>query len=48
MINLERVIMEILQAVGVYEDARRKVSSDQELATMFDQNFDELIRLVSK
>lgn len=45
---MEQAIIEILKSVGVYQQARERVDSDQELATMFDQNFDELIQLVSK
>ncbi len=45
---MEQVIIEILQSVGVYEDAKRKVGSDAELVELFDQDFNELIRLVSK
>ena len=45
---MEQVIVEILKAVGVYEQAREKVSSDRELVELFDQGFDELIQLVSK
>lgn len=45
---MEQVIIEILKEVGVYEGVREDVSSDAELATIFDQNSDELIRLISK
>jgi hypothetical protein len=47
VIRMEAVILEILQVVGVYDKAREKVSSDSELARMFDQDFDGLIRLLS-
>jgi len=45
---LEQVIIEILKSVGAYEKAREKVGSDAELVRLFDQDFDELIQLVSK
>jgi hypothetical protein len=48
MIRMEAVIVEILQAVGVYDGVKKKVTSDEELARLFDQDFEELIRLVSK
>ena len=48
VIPLEQVIVEILKQVGVYQQAREKVGSDAELVRLFDQNFDELIQLVSK
>ena len=39
----EEVIIDILQSVGIYEKARKLVSSDTELARMFHQDFFELI-----
>ena len=39
-------IVEILKNVGVYERSRSEVSSDQELAILFDQDFDQLIEQV--
>jgi len=47
LMDQEAVILEILQAVGVYDKARERVSSDAELARMFVQDFGELIQLVS-
>lgn len=44
----EQVILQVLRDAGIYEHVRERVSSDQELARLFDQNFDELIQLVSK
>ncbi len=44
----EKIILEILQAVGVYQEVRRLVSSDEELSSMFDKDFDELIQLATK
>jgi len=40
---MEAVIVEILQAVGVYDKAREKVNSDAELVRMFQDEFDGLI-----
>ena len=42
----EQVIVEILQMVGIYDKAREKVSSDSELARLFDQDFEQLIKKV--
>ena len=39
----EQVIVQILKSVGVYEQAREKVSSDRELVELFDQDFQTLI-----
>ncbi len=41
------MILEILQAVGVYEQARERVSSDAELTRMFVDDFDELVQKVT-
>ena len=45
---MEQMILEILRAVGIYEEARKLVDSDAQLATLFDRNFEELVRLVKK
>ena len=42
----EQVILQVLKSVGVYEQAREKVSSDEELAKMFDEDFQQLISKV--
>ena len=46
--GMEQEIVEILQAVGVYEQVRRKVSSDAELVRLFDQDFEKLVEQVQK
>ena len=43
-----KVIVDILKKVGIYERVREKVGSDADLVRLFNQNFDELILLVSK
>ena len=43
---MEQVIIEILISLGIYEKARRLVSSDEELARLFNGNFQELISKV--
>ena len=43
----EQVVLQVLRDAGVYEKARKLVSSDAELARMFDSQFDELIQLAS-
>jgi len=45
-VSKEQVIVEILQAVGVYDGAREKVSSDEELVRLFDEDFEQLIQKV--
>ena len=44
----EQVILQVLRDVGVYQQARRLVSSDAELAKLFDQDFQKLIEQVQK
>ena len=44
----EQVILQVLKDTGIYERIKEKVGSDEELAMLFDQGFDELIQLVSK
>ncbi|MBL6978161.1 MAG: hypothetical protein ISR61_04370 [Desulfobacteraceae bacterium] len=44
----EQAILEVLRTVGVYQEAREQVNSDQELTRLFDRDFSELVRLVSK
>ena len=39
---MTEIIIQILKALNIYDEARKKFNSDQELAEMFDQNFDEL------
>jgi len=41
--DVEQVIVEILKAVGVYEKARKIIGSDEELARMFNEEFEQLI-----
>ena len=43
-----KAILEILRSVCVYEQARELVKSDAELAELFQNDFDELIRVVKK
>lgn len=43
--SMERTILEILRAIGIYEEARRLVDSDAQLAELFERDFEELIRL---
>ncbi|MDZ7699908.1 MAG: hypothetical protein U5R49_24275 [Deltaproteobacteria bacterium] len=45
---MEQLIVEILRAVGVYGEARKLVDSDERLAELFQNDFEELIRLVKK
>jgi len=45
---VEKAILEILRSVGVYEQAREKINTDQELVDLFCNRFDELVRLVSE
>jgi len=40
---LEQAIIEILKSVGVYQQARKLVSSDVELVRLFKEDFEELI-----
>jgi len=42
----EQVILQVLREVGILEQARKLVSSDQELARLFDQDFEQLIKKV--
>ena len=42
----EQVIVEILKEVGVYEQAKRKVSSDKELADLFVNRFEDLVAIM--
>lgn len=44
--STEQAIIEILKSVGVYQQAREKVSGDAELVELFDRDFDELIARV--
>jgi len=41
-------IVKILKAVGVYQQTRKLVSSDTELAELFDQDFEQLVEQVQK
>ena len=43
---MEQVVIEILKEIGVYQQAREKVDSDQELVDLFHNHFDELIKKV--
>jgi len=43
---MEAVIVEILQAVGVYEQARERVNSDAELVELFQNDFEKLIQKI--
>lgn len=36
------IILSILKALGIYDRAREKFDSDEALARMFNENFDEL------
>ncbi len=44
---MEQAILEILKEVGVYDQARKAVSSDEELIRLFHNDFGELVGLVS-
>ena len=46
--NESAAILEILRSVGVYDQARENIDSDQELVDLFCNRFDELVVLVSK
>ena len=39
----EQVILQVLRDAGVYERVREKVSSDEELTRLFDEDFQQLI-----
>jgi len=39
----EQVILQVLRDAGVYQQAREKVESDEELVRLFDQDFEQLI-----
>lgn len=41
---MEKVVVEILQAVGIYSKAREKTGSDKELVELFVNDFEQLIR----
>ena len=42
----EQVILQVLRDARIYERVREKVSSDEELARLFDQDFQKLIEQV--
>ena len=44
----QQVILQVLRDAGVYQQAREKTDSDQELVDLFCNRFDELVQLVSK
>lgn len=44
--NLEQVIIEILQAVGIYPEIREKVNSDSELVELFRDRFGDLVAII--
>ena len=43
----EEVILQVLRDIGVYDRIRGKVNSDQELARLFDEDFQEFISIAS-
>ena len=43
---MQQAIIEILKSVGVYQQAREKVGSDEELARLFDEDFEKLIQKI--
>ena len=47
MENMAQVVTEILQEVGILEQARDLVSNDQELVELFTDDFNELINRAS-
>lgn len=46
VMHMEEIILQVLRDVGIYERARRLVSSDSELVELFVNRFDELIAKV--
>ncbi|MBW2090667.1 MAG: hypothetical protein JRI34_00890 [Deltaproteobacteria bacterium] len=40
---MTEIIVEILKDLGIYDRARAKFDSDDDLATCFHENFDDLI-----
>ena len=43
---MEQVIIEILQAVGIYPEIREKVNSDSELVELFRDRFGDLVAIM--
>jgi len=43
---LEQAVIEILTAVGVYPEIRKKVNSDAELVELFCDRFGDLVAIV--
>ena len=50
VMNLEQqaVVLEILQAVGVYGPARERVGSDKALIEMFCDRFEDLVAIMER
>ncbi|MBC8466691.1 MAG: hypothetical protein H8D55_02520 [Deltaproteobacteria bacterium] len=44
----EQVILQVLREAGIYQQAREKVSSDAELARLFDEDFENLMRVCAE
>jgi len=40
---MAEIIIPILKSLGIYEKARKKFNSDEQLAECFDQDFDGLL-----
>ena len=41
------IIIGILKAIGIYDRARARFESDEDLAKMFHEDFDELVLMFS-
>jgi hypothetical protein len=46
--KMEQAVIEILQAVGVYDSAREKVGSDKDLVEMFCDRFEDLVSIMEQ
>jgi len=42
---MTKTILEILKSLGIYDRAREKFDSDEQLAKCFDRDFDELVAM---
>jgi len=42
---MTKTILEILKNLGIYTEARKRFDSDEDLARMFTENFDELCEM---
>jgi hypothetical protein len=47
-VEQQTVVLEILQAVGVYGSARERVGSDKDLVEMFCDQFEDLVSIMEQ